>query len=467
MGKSIISAAGAAVGLEELLGDMGAATQDTGASLDQELSSLEGMLQGNAPENAPAVVVDKLPKRKGTSASKKGKGKKDAAPTVDEALAELESLPAPGPVAPQALTTPQPEPVDLLAALEDLDAPVVQDVPSEPVAAAPAPVVAQPLPTPEASDADPLDDLLASLPQVQETVAAAPAPQPVAAPAPQPEPEPVAAAPAPVAAPAPAADKPKGFPEKEGREPLPRKRVFWGRDKIGRLEAGLGPNLAQMLLLDVADAELTGEALAAKVAENRAMFKTLAVKVQNRATNIIELCARKTNRINPATDMVIRLLSKDGFLTTGDKGNMHTRMCASGYKPDAARAMGNSTLGMLRALKIVTGTDKGRYEPNQDSAILALLSERLSLNFIDREAALADAEKREAQEREAFKLKKLQKLGLEPETPAAPAPIEQAQETVQPETPAAEALNGLLDDLNAASTDKKLGELDQLEAALF
>lgn len=173
------------------------------------------------------------------------------------------------------------------------------------------------------------------------------------------------------------------------------KRVFFGRNKMGRLEHKLGANIGNVFILSTDDAELEGDALNAKVLENKAAFQKLAQKVQNRATNVIEFIGGKASRLNVVTESIVRLLAKDRKLTTGDKGNIFGKLGAS-YSPGAARATGNSTLGMLRALNIVSESGKGVFEPCEKSTFLALISERLGLSFADNAGAIAEIEAAEA-----------------------------------------------------------------------
>ncbi len=197
-----------------------------------------------------------------------------------------------------------------------------------------------------------------------------------------------------------------GEPASDDAEPVaPKapvdKRVFFGRDKLGRLEHRLGAELSVHLLLDVGDVDLGDDDLAAKVAANKAMFKGLAVKVQNRATNVIEFISGKAKRLNPVVELALRLLSKDRQIVTGDKGNLYVKMSGL-YTEGAARAMGNSTLGALKALKIVTESGaKQTFVPNEESALLALLSSKMLLSFVDVNGILDDVVAQETQDLQA------------------------------------------------------------------
>lgn len=172
-------------------------------------------------------------------------------------------------------------------------------------------------------------------------------------------------------------------------------RIFFGRNKLGRLEHRLGADINTAILQDLADADLEGDALTEKIAAYKADFKKLAVKVQNRATNVIEFVNGKSTRMNPVIEIAIRMLAKDRQLVTGDTGNLFTRLQTL-YTPGAARSMGNSTMGMLKALQIVTESAKQTYVPNPNSALLAHISSKLSLSFVDVDAAIAAGDAAEA-----------------------------------------------------------------------
>jgi hypothetical protein len=178
------------------------------------------------------------------------------------------------------------------------------------------------------------------------------------------------------------------------------KKIFFGRNKIGRLEHKLGADLGNVLVFTTEDADLEGDALNEKIAANKVAFKALGVKVQNRATKVIEFVGGKSTSLGKVTEAVFRLLAKDRKITTGDKGNLLSMLGAS-YTPAAGRAMGNSTLNMMKALNIVTEKGKGTFEPSENSTVLALVSERLGLSFVDNDAAIAEVEAKEAADRAA------------------------------------------------------------------
>jgi hypothetical protein len=206
--------------------------------------------------------------------------------------------------------------------------------------------------------------------------------------------------------------------------PAPEKRVFWGRNKLGRLEHRLGADVDNALLFVMDELDLEGEPRSKLIGERKAEFKKLAVKVQNRATNVLEYVTGKTQRLNPVIEITLRLLAKDRKIETGDKGNLFLRLSAL-YTGGSARAMGNSTMGMLKALQIVTETGKQSYAPNADSTLLAAISDKLMLSFIDRGEALALIAQQEA---DALVAAVTSGVVDTPETPADEAPGESEQE---------------------------------------
>jgi hypothetical protein len=209
--------------------------------------------------------------------------------------------------------------------------------------------------------------------------------------------------------------------------PAPEKRVFWGRNKLGRLEHRLGADVDNALLFVMDELDLEGEPRSKLIGERKAEFKKLAVKVQNRATNVLEYVTGKTQRLNPVIEITLRLLAKDRKIETGDKGNLFLRLSAL-YTGGSARAMGNSTMGMLKALQIVTETGKQSYAPNADSTLLAAISDKLMLSFIDRGEALALIAQQEA---DALVAAVTSGVVDTPETPADEAPGEPQQPVEQ------------------------------------
>lgn len=171
-------------------------------------------------------------------------------------------------------------------------------------------------------------------------------------------------------------------------------KIYWGKNKLGRLEHRLGENVDNVMLFDINDGDLDEADRAALIAGNKTYFKTLPVKVQDQSTSILEFVGGRSYRMNPSVDITVRLLGKAKVLTAGDKGNLYLRL-RDLYSIGSARSMGGATILALKALEIVKMTGVGTFTPNPNSALLALLSAKLLLPFIDQDAALQHLEDKE------------------------------------------------------------------------
>lgn len=248
----------------------------------------------------------------------------------------------------------------------------------------------------------------------------------------------------------------QGEPEKEEKKPA-EKRVYWGANKLGRLQHKLSGDLSKFFIFNTEHAELGEDEMIKIAAENKVKFKTLAKKVQGRASAVIELVSGRSSRVNPVMQALMRLLAKDQKLTTGDKGNIFVCLSNS-YTPDTARAMGNSTLGALRALEIVKPGPAGDWAPNENSTFLALVSDKLALSFVDFEASIAAEDERETAH--------LQSLRVAAKVTAPGLPdIDKVQMNEELEVqPVDGVLNDLLGEIAHAAGQQQLAEL---EGALF
>lgn len=175
-------------------------------------------------------------------------------------------------------------------------------------------------------------------------------------------------------------------PTPEPEEPAEPK-IYWGKNKLGE-------NVDNVMLFDINDGDLSEEDRAALIAGNKTYFKTLPVKVQDQSTSILEFVGGRSYRMNPSVDITVRLLGKAKVLTAGDKGNLYVRL-RDLYSIGSARSMGGATILALKALEIVKMTGVGTFTPNPNSALLALLSAKLLLPFIDQDAALQHLEDKE------------------------------------------------------------------------
>jgi hypothetical protein len=242
-------------------------------------------------------------------------------------------------------------------------------------------------------------------------------------------------------------------------KPAPVKRIFFGKNKLGRLQHKLGDNLGKFFILDTEDAELEGEALEAKIAENKEAFKKLAVKIQYLATGLIEFTSGRTGRLNPMMTAVLRLLAKERVLVSGDKGNVHQRLISVPYSVATARAQGNGAITTLRALGvIVPGTAKQEWVPNERSVFLARISDKLGLDFVNVDEICAEADAADAERIAALKAGRKEAVTATPEENAAT--VATAETPAEPAVTSDDDLASLIDGVLQASEGEALAELD-------
>lgn len=182
-------------------------------------------------------------------------------------------------------------------------------------------------------------------------------------------------------------DKPvKAKKERKAKAPaeepkVKRERVYFGPDKVHRLRANLGDKLGDFMVLTIDDASLPDDLLKAKQDETLQIIESMGVKVKARAALLIEFAAGRTARLNNVIATALRILAKEGQITTGDQGNLFKTLLAKPYTPAAARAMGNNTVNMLRQLKLINEESKQTFVPNPQSLLLAFVTEKMGLSF--------------------------------------------------------------------------------------
>lgn len=164
-------------------------------------------------------------------------------------------------------------------------------------------------------------------------------------------------------------------------------RIFFGRNRMGRLEHRLGSDLDDIMLLEFSELKLDAQAREDRVMMHKGDFTLFAVKVQARGTSIIEYASGKAQGLNPVIETTLRLLAKDRQVVMGDKGNLFAKL-SSLYTPGSARAMGNSAMGALEALKLVVMSEKGKFVANDQSTLLERLAGLMSLTFIEQDVEL-------------------------------------------------------------------------------
>lgn len=162
--------------------------------------------------------------------------------------------------------------------------------------------------------------------------------------------------------------------EKKARTPaLPRKHYT---DKAERLKDRVGDELATVSMLTPDDAAMPP---AEGIERTLEIIKGMNKKEQNRASNLVEFVTGKGKSLNGVLERLIRLLHKDGYLQTGEKGNVMADLLSRPYSPASARAMGANTVAVFADLYLLKADTKGKYVANPESVLLAICKEKLGL----------------------------------------------------------------------------------------
>jgi hypothetical protein len=141
-------------------------------------------------------------------------------------------------------------------------------------------------------------------------------------------------------------------------------------DKVERLQARMGEQLGEYTVLTTADALVDEAQLAAVVDRTLEIMRAMNSKEKNRASNFIEWLSGKKAKLNNVLERVLIVLDRDGFVSTGNEGNVFKDLLARPYSPASARAMGGNTVGMFTDLKVIMADGKGRFVANPDSLLL-------------------------------------------------------------------------------------------------
>lgn len=164
--------------------------------------------------------------------------------------------------------------------------------------------------------------------------------------------------------------KRKAAAPKEPKDPKEPKKAY-RLDKVSRLtDGGSG-----MVLLK-ADAELTGDDLAAKEAEVIALIGTQGQKVQTRSTNILEFAGGKTAVLNNLIRVCFNLVLEDGYVSTSKTDNMYTTMRKC-YGDGTINSGGMNSIAALKLMQVIVADGKGRYVENTESALFAVIKAKL------------------------------------------------------------------------------------------
>lgn len=154
------------------------------------------------------------------------------------------------------------------------------------------------------------------------------------------------------------------------KERTPRKHYS---DKVERLKDRMGASLSEYAVLTTADALVDDAELGAVMERTLDIIRAMNSKEKNRASGFIEFLSGKKSKLNNVLERVLGVLEKDGFIQTGNEGNVFLNLIARPYSPASARAMGGNTIGVFADLKVILPLEghKGRFVANPDSLLLA------------------------------------------------------------------------------------------------
>lgn len=148
--------------------------------------------------------------------------------------------------------------------------------------------------------------------------------------------------------------------------------TYHGHSKSAVLDNRLGGQTASFLVLEKSDANLDATALAAKQAAIKdELDNNVAKKVAEKCVMLFKDLHAGRPISNEVMKRAFETLARDGFLTSGDKGNMQGAL-ADKYSIGTARSQANQMFALLPFLK-VTLREKGRMVPNPDSTILEMV----------------------------------------------------------------------------------------------
>lgn len=257
--------------------------------------------------------------------------------------------------------------------LDDIDALVNEVIAEAPKAAEPEPVA-----EPTNTDLDDLDGLfdeneldLEAL-SLEAPVEEAPAPKKAEKKA-----APKKAAPKPVAETETKAEKPAA----KEKSPNTYRTTYYNSSKSKVLLDRLGGDQSD-IVLEFADAELSDEELKSKqraflsLLNNQPTVNSDGQTVQKKVAEkviILFTMFKQKKTWNEVMYRTFKLLLTDGYIQSGDKGNLHAELLAKPYSVGTARAQAGQMMQMLPLLKIAKETSKGRLEINEDSTIVARL----------------------------------------------------------------------------------------------
>ena len=165
--------------------------------------------------------------------------------------------------------------------------------------------------------------------------------------------------------------------EKKAKEYVPR---YTNSTKSTVLQYRLGEKAQDYLILEDSDALLDEDGLKAK---NAAVLKSIddctQKKVQEKAVMLFTW-VKNGGKLNEVMARTMKVLARDGYITTGDKGNLHAELLSKPYSVGTARAQSGQMVTMLPMLHIAEKQQRGKLVANPHSMILAKAIAELGLD---------------------------------------------------------------------------------------
>ena len=152
-------------------------------------------------------------------------------------------------------------------------------------------------------------------------------------------------------------------------------------NKLDRIKDRLGSGAADYMVLTMDDAGVDAEDLQRVMADTEHIIAGLNKKEQSRAGFLFDFLSGKSAKLSSVLDATLRILHRDGFVTTGKTSNIIADLTSGSksYSLGSARAMSGNTIGMFHDLKLLKEDGKGKFVANPDSTLLSAANAKLGL----------------------------------------------------------------------------------------
>lgn len=178
--------------------------------------------------------------------------------------------------------------------------------------------------------------------------------------------------------------KTKAEPKTETKPKAPTtERTTYQNSKKSEVLLSRLDNNASEIVLEFSDADLSPQALAEKQREFLNLLNiqphmsttgdSTQKKVAEKVVILFSMFSKKSDRWNEVMRRTFEVLLHDGFITSGDKGNLVQNLLTKPYSIGTARAQAGQMYKMLPLLKIASETEKGKFVLNENSTIVARL----------------------------------------------------------------------------------------------